>query len=287
MSATAILPPIPAFNAISANEGKYISAFASSDPTTKQDAAYFLSQAAKLTTPDALLKNYRALTIVLKAFGISSYAQDTALLKQLMTQNPNSPKSTAYQINNPALTRFAVAMGQFAKPPFAKAANVAALIKAEATNNYEAGQDQLSPGIANALYFTRSIGSITTLAQLMSDPKLLQVAEVATGMPTQFGTLDYTTQVKLLSAKIHMADFKKSSFVNSFVTKYLANTEANNTTPTDNTGALAILSGSGSSDGVLSALQPAGSSGSADPMLSLFSTGGNSSGGQSILSLLA
>jgi len=287
MSGTTILPPIPAYTRISANEGQYVDAFASTDPQTKADAAYFLENAASLTTPEALLKNYRALTIVLQAFGIGSYAQDTALLKQVMTQNPNDTTSTAYQINDPALTRFAVAMGQFTTPPFASASNQAALVNAEATNNFESQQDSLSPGIADALYFTRSISSITSIDQLMSDPKLLQVAQVATNMPSQFGTLDFNTQVSMLSAQIKVADFQKPGFVAQFVAKYLAINEENNATPVDTTGALAILSGTGSADNILSAMLPTSSSSSSDPILSLFSTGSGGSSGTSILSLLA
>jgi len=287
MSGTTILPPIPAYTRISANEGKYVDAFASTDPQTKADAAYFLTQAASLTTPDALLKNYRALTIVLKAFGLSSYTQDTALLRQVMTQNPNDPKSTAYQINNPALTRFATAMGQFATPPFASAGNQAALINAQATNNFETQQDSLSPGIADALYFTRSISSITSIDQLMSDPKLLQVAQVATNMPSQFGTLDFNMQVSMLSAQIKVSDFQKPGFVAQFVAKYLAINEENNAAPADTTGAMAILTGSGSANNILSTMTPGSGAGSSDPVLALFSGISTTSSSTSVLSLIA
>lgn len=287
MSGTMILPPIPTFQMVSANEGKYVSAFAASDPQTKRDAAYFNSVASSLTTPDALLKNYRALGIVLNAFGIGSYINDTALLKQLMTQNPADASSTAYQINDPALTRFATAMGQFATSPFASGSNVAALLNAGATNNFETQKDSLSPGIADALYFSRSIGSITSIDQLMSDPKLLQVAEVGTNMPSSFGTLDFNTQKSLLSAQIKISDFQKPAFVQQFIVKYLALNEENNSTPTDTTGALAILSGSGSSGGILSALMPQSASSSTDPLLALFPGGGSSGSSSSILSLLA
>ncbi len=287
MSGTAILPPIPTYTMISANEGKYVAAFAKSDPQTKVDAAYFTSVAASLTTPDALLKNYRALGIVLNAFGIGSYIQDTALLKQLMTQNPNSTSSTAYRINNPTLSRFATAMGQFATPPFASTSNVAALLQAGATNSFETKKDSLAPGISNALYFSRSIGAITTIDQLMSDPKLLQVAQVATNMPSSFGTLDFATQQKLLSAQVKVSNFQKPSFVAQFVTKYLAINEENNATPADTTGALAILSGSGSSNGILSSLNaPAASGAGSDPLLPLFASSA-STATTSILSLLA
>ncbi len=270
MSGTITLPPIPAFNRISANEAGYVASFAKSDPQTKSDAAYLTAQAPKLTSPDKLLRDYRSLSIVLGAFGIGSYINDTALLKQLMTQNPSDTKSTAYQMANPALTRFATAMGQFTTSPFSSATNVTALLNAAATNNYETAQDTLSPGLSDALYFSRNIGSVTNIDQLMADPKLLQVAQVATNMPSQFGTLDFNTQVRLLSQQINIKSFSQPGGVQRFITKYLAMNEANNTTATDTTGALAILTGSGSSGNILSALMPQGGGTGADPILSLF-----------------
>jgi hypothetical protein len=288
MSGTAILPPIPTYKMVSANEAKYVVSFAASDPQTKSDAAYFTSIAKTLTTPDALLKNYRALGIVLNSFGISSHINDTALLRQVMKQNPNAKTSTAYQINNPALTRFATAMGQFAKPPFASARNVAAMLNANATNNFETNQDELAPGIANALYFGRSIGAVSSIYQLMSDTKLLQVAEIATKQPKSFGSLDFTTQEKLLSAAINVKDFQKPAFVKQFITKYLAINQAENTTPTDSTGAISILSSSGSANNMLSTLMPSNSaSNSANSVLPLFSTNFAASNNASILSVLA
>lgn len=270
MSGAISLPPIPAFTRISANEQSYVSAFAASDPQTKSDAAYIASHAPKLTSPDALLKDYRSLSIVLGAFGISSYIADTALLKQLMTQDPTATTSTAYKLANPALSRFAAAMGQFTTSPFNSATNVNALLNAAATNNFETAQDTLSPGLADALYFKRNIGSITSIDQLMADPKLLQVAETATNMPSQFGTLDFSTQFKLISQQVKISDFSSQKFVQDFITKYLAMNQANTSTATDTTGALAILTGSGSSDNILSALLPQSSATSNDPILSLF-----------------
>jgi hypothetical protein len=104
----------------------------------------------------------------------------------------------------------------------------------------------------------------------MADPKLLAVAERATNMPDQFGTLEYTTQVNLLSKKIMMSNFQSGAFVDKFVGRYLAITGATNATSTDTTGALSILTGSGSSTNMLSALTPATQNATGTSLLSLF-----------------
>jgi hypothetical protein len=263
--------PIPAYLSISANESTRIKQFESTDPQTKADIAYITKQAPTLTTPDALMKDYRSLSIVLNAFGLSDRIGQTALLKQVMTQDPTSKTSTAYKLGDAALTRFATAMAQFKTSPFSTSTNVDAVITSMSTNNYEAAQDTLSPGIGYALYFKRSIASLTTIQQVMADPKLLKVATTATNMPDQFGTLDYNQQVSLLSSKIKMSDFSNPAYVDKFVGKYLAINAANNSTVSDPSGALAILTGSGSSTDIMGALFPANSSSSGDSgILSLF-----------------
>jgi hypothetical protein len=289
MSGTAIMPAIPLYLSASANEPAKVANFETTDINTKSEIAYFQQTAPSLTSVSALLGNYRALSTVLTAFGMSSAISETGLLKDLLTQNPTSTSSVAYQLDNPAYTRFATAMQQFNPPPFSSSSNIQAVVTALATNNYETSQDTLAPGVANALYFARNIGTVTSLDQLMSDSKLLAVATVATNMPTGFGELDFSQQQNLLGAQIKMSSFSSPAYVQQFVMKYLVtNAEANSNT-TDPTGALAILTGSGSASGVLGSMFPGSSTtdSSADGILSAAYPTSSSSDTTSILSLFA
>jgi hypothetical protein len=259
---------LPIYRSVSANESARIAAFDKTDPQTRTDIAYFTKQAPTLITPDALLKDYRSLSIVLGAFGMKANLQQTALLRKLITEDPTSKTSVAQKLANPTYLRFANAMGQFKSQPFANQANVDAVVRAIGTQNFEAAQDAQSPGMSDALYFKRSIQSLTTITQLMSDPRLLKVAQAATNMPDQFGTLDYSFQVKLLTKQMTMKNFQNSGYIDKFVSRYLAVTSAANASVADTTGALSILQGSGSAGNILSALLPQSSGGTA--VLSLF-----------------
>lgn len=270
MSGTATSAPIPSYIAISSTETKRIAQFESSDVQTKSDIAYIRKNAPNLKTVTAFLKDYRSLTIVLNAFGMGANIQQTALIRKLLTEDPTSTSSTAHKLANPIYTRFAKAMGQFKPPPFASATNVNAIVTAMGTNNFEAAQGAQTPGMADALYFKRAVGSLTSVAQLMSDPRLLKVATIATNMPDQFGSLDYSVQVKLLSKQIDMAKFAKAGYTDKFVERFLTLNAAANSSVTDSTGASAILGGSGSSGNILSALAPAQTSSSTASILSLF-----------------
>ena len=261
---------LPIYKLVSGNEDARVLSFEKSDAQTRADIAYFSKNAPNIKTADALLKDYRSLSIVLSAFGMTSALQQTALLKKLMTQDPTSKTSVAQHLANPTYLRFATAMAQFKTSPFANKANVDAVVKALGTQNYEASEDMQAPGMADALYFKRSIGTLTTVSQLMADPRLLKIAQVATNMPDQFGTLDYSFQVKLLSKQITMKNFQSSAYVDKFVGRYLTIASATTATLTDTTGALSILSGSGSATNILGALLPNESGKANDPLLSLF-----------------
>lgn len=262
------IPALSVYQVESANESAKVIAFEKSDPLTKADIAYFIRQAPKLKTPDALLRDYRSLSIVLSAFGMKVSLRQTALLRKLMTEDPSNKNSVVQKLANPAYLRFASAMGQFKTPPFTSRVNVNAVVKAVGTQNFEAAQDFLSSGISDALYFKRSIPALTTITQLMSDPRLLKVAQVATNMPDQFGLLDYNFQVKLLTKQLSMKDFQNPGYVDKFVGRYLAVTSTSNAGATDIAGTLSILQNSGSADNVLSALLPQSSD--INSVLSLF-----------------
>lgn len=262
------IPALLVYQVESANESAKVTAFEKSDPLTHADIAYFIRQAPKLKTPDALLRDYRSLSIVLSAFGMKVSLRQTALLRKLMTEDPSNKNSVVQKLANPTYLRFASAMGQFKTPPFTSRVNVNAVVKAVGTQNFEAAQDFLSSGISDALYFKRSIPALTTITQLMSDPRLLKVAQVATNMPDQFGLLDYNFQVKLLTKQLSMKDFQNPGYVDKFVGRYLAVTSTSNAGATNIAGTLSILQNSGSADNVLSALLPQSSD--INSVLSLF-----------------
>lgn len=270
MSGTMTLPAIQAYLSVSSTETRQIVKFESTNLQTKSDISYFSKQAPKLNTVDVFLKDYRSLSIVLDAFGMKANLAQTALLRKLITQDPTSKKSVAQQLANSLYIRFAKAMTQFKPPPFSMASNVAAVVTAIGTNSFEAAKDAQSPGLRNALYFKRSIGSITTLSQIMSDAKLLAVATIATNMPDQFGALDYDKQVKLLSSKINLAQLQNPRYVDTFIKKYLTLNSVAAATNKDQTGALSILTNNGSATNVTSLLMPTSSLATTDNLLSLF-----------------
>ncbi len=282
----------------SRNEAASVTGFETSDPKIKANIAYFKKVVPGLTTPDALLKNYRALSVVLDAFGLSSSINSKALLKQLMTQDHTLTTSVASRLGDAKMIRFATAMNQFNPPPFSAAsgatsdviaavtANVTATITAAATNDYETAQDNLAPGLQAGLYFQRNISNVTTVNSLMSDVSLLKVAVVSSGLDyNSFVNLDFAQQQTALKSAIKFANFKDTKKVSQMVETYLIRQSQGLGAGTSSASmGLSLLNGSAdgsnilgaaygsgiTSSNFLSALYPSASSSSSNPLLQLF-----------------
>jgi hypothetical protein len=231
--------------------------------STASDIAYFTSVAPTLTTPEKLLSNYRALTFVTTAFGMSGQQNETALLKQLMTQNPNSSSSLAQQLGTTNVLQFANAMSTWSPPPFSTTSGLDKAIAGYQLNSYDAEVGQDNPVLQNALYFSQNAQGATTLTQLMANPTLLSVVTGALGIPSAFGNLSFSQQVSMLTPLVNMSQFSTAAGVASFVNKYIDMSEVNDansstsgsttTSTSSSTNTIATLFSSAVSTGAMEA----------------------------------
>lgn len=222
------LPPIPLYLADAAHEATNAAKALAADAQASANLAYFQRVAPTLTSPDALLKDYRALTVVLGAFGAGGLLQQQAVVRDLLTQNPNDPKSLAQRLANPKYLLLAKTLSSWSPPPFSQPANIASIVAGYQLNTYEAAQGQLAPGVQQALYFTRTVGSITSLTQLQSDPDLLKVVVTSIGEPVDnFDLLSFEQQTRILQQKVNLADFRNPATVRRFAEQYIVAQQLN------------------------------------------------------------
>lgn len=286
MSASIGTSPISLYVTYSANEAKYAQSASVANPQDNGLLSYFKENAAGITSPAALMKDYKALSVVLGAFGLSSLVNSTALLKQLLTQNPSSTTSTAYRIGNAKYLTFAKALQTWSPAPFSTASGIDAIVTAYQQNSFEKAVDAQTPGLQRALYFTRTASGITSRTQLQSDPDLLAVAVSGLGLPlTAFQNLTFSQQTTLLTNKLNVADLKKPSYVQHLAEQYLVQQQlANGPTGPSTPQAGSLLNAFSGSDttgnGLLGILQS--SSGSTNSVL-----GSSTSGTNTLLSLFA
>ena len=285
-----IVSPIQTYLTDSAGEAKFASAAALGNAQQTNLINYFTAQASKITTPAALLGNYKALSVVLGAFGIGGLINSTALVKQLLTQDPGSTSSVAYRIGNAKYLAFAKALQSWTPPPFSSSSGINAIVDAYKKYNFEAAAGAQTPGLQQALYFTRIAGSITSLTQLQSDADLMAVAVTGLGLPlTAFDNLSFEQQTALLKNKLTLTDLQKPAYVQHLAELYLVQQQLANglSTPTVQPGSLVALfshtTASSSANALFTILQNAEpSSGGSTSLL-----GTASAASKSLLSLFA
>jgi len=266
---TAILAPIPLYLTYAANETTDAATATKASGESQSLIAHFQATAANITTPKQLLSDYKSLSVVLGAFGLSNQINNTALLNKLLTQSPTAKGSLASQLGAKYL-EFATAISTWNTPnstgattsPFAQAGDRASIVNAYELNNFESSVNSQAPGLQDALYFTRKISSVTSITQLQSDPTLLAVAVTAAGLPlTDFQALSFTQQTAILNSKINLKDFQNPAIVKRDAEQYIVSqqTNVNTTAQTVAPGSLLSLFGGSDTTGnsILSILQTA------------------------------
>jgi hypothetical protein len=95
------------------------------------------------------------------------------------------------------------------------------IVQGAMTNRFEKAMGEANPGLREALYFRRMAGSVTTVAQLMSDRALLEVARGALGLPQQFGLLSFEQQRDLITRRLDVTLLQDPKEVARMSARYL------------------------------------------------------------------
>lgn len=192
--------------------------------SSASDIAYFQSVASTLTSPAALMKNYRALSFVATAYGLGSEVDQTAILQKLMTQDPTSTSSLAQQLSDSSYRTFANATYGWT----GSSSEISAAIAGYQQNSFDSSVGQDSTSLREALYFSQNAKGMTLLSQVMSDKALLNVVTTGLGIPaTAYANLSYAQQVALLTPRVDMSQFATTAGVDKLINKYLAMDELN------------------------------------------------------------
>lgn len=218
----------------------------------------FASAAATITTASALLANSSVLQVVTGAYGVDAASNETTLVNALLTQDPTSSTSVAAASGNSTWQTFADAFevwgasgGSVSATPFTSE-KIQTIADDYELRQYESSSALSDNGVGNALYFTRTMSSITSLSQLMSDSTLLTVVETVSGYdPDQFGALDYDQQVRLLEKKVDLTKLSTPKQIQQYAEQYLAMLQINPQTPDTPASLLDLFGGDDSDEGIL------------------------------------
>lgn len=239
-------------------QGEALEARFAAQKTLSREEERLRARAPELATPEMLLRDRRSLQFVLEAYGLEGEIGKTAILRKLMTQDPDAKGSLAGTMVDPRYRQFARDMSGWdgaSGPPLGRAGALDALVAKWRTARFEVKMGEDAPGLREALYFRRIAPGKASLVELMGDPALVYVLRMATGLPKQFGGLEFGQQKAILEKRVDMAAFADPKRLDQFVRRFLSQYEIENgAAESDRSGLVGLLSGSGGTAGLYSLL---------------------------------
>lgn len=235
-----------------------------SQPATEQQTAYYQANIGSVKTPADLVKNYRLFSYVLNAYGLGDMTYAKGLIQKVLEQGVGRTNDLAYKLNNPQILALA--------KTFNFAVNGASTTSSSAVqhgvvNNYieqtlQSNQGQSDPGVQLALYFQQNAPNIKSVYNILADKSLLTVVQTALGISPLTSAESIDTQASLISGKLKIQDFQDPKKLQTFIKRFCALYDVNNsgsTVATNPNAPNAMLTGSsdtgGFSEGLLSSMQ--------------------------------
>jgi hypothetical protein len=221
-SATGTVDPIAALQQAQQNQTQDVKVTAA-QPDVKAAVSAFTKAVTSAKSMTQLLANPEFMNVLLTANGMSDQIGYTALATQTLTSSLKDPSSLVNTLTDTRWKTLANAydftstgLANFQKP-----ATIAAISNLYETNQWETTQDQVTPGLSNALSFSTTASTITSVDQILGNPTMRTVVTTALGVPQQIAFQDLNAQEQAISTRVDITKFKDPNFVKTFVQQYL------------------------------------------------------------------
>lgn len=189
---------------------KQMAAFAAS-PQIKRDADYFTANIGKVTSVDQLLSDRRLLKVSLEAFGLGDRINSTALIRQVLSQDPTDSTALANKLTDKRYLALAQAFNFSARgnTPMAQTGFAAKIVTAFENSQFESAvgqQDtdlQLALGVQGTLagLAATSSSEVTKWYGVMGSTSIRRVFETALGLPSGFVSINIDQQLSVFRQK--------------------------------------------------------------------------------------
>lgn len=199
-------------------------------PDIASQIEYFVAHIHKIKSADELIRNPRLFNFAMSAFGLGDMTYAKGLMGKVLQQGVVSDKALANRLGNSNIRAFAKAFDFAAHG--ADTTSSASLkddvVARFVEQSLESSQGKQNPGVELALYFRRNAPNLTSVFGILADKNILKVVQTALDIPPVTSKQPIDTQARMLSSKIHLADFKDPKKLESFIARFAALYDSNN-----------------------------------------------------------
>jgi hypothetical protein len=216
-----------------------------------EDNTYYHSAIIKVRSLDDLLGDERLVAYVLKAYGLEGESISTATLRSVLTSDPLDRESFVGKSGDERLRDMAAAFnftsdGRIARVPEVEVQSRGNLLKTGdlyIRQSMEAEAGAQNEGVRLALYFKRKAASISTAFDILADKAVFEVVRTALNLPASMSQADIEVQAQVLIKRINPADFRDTTKLDKFITRFCAMYDLNNGGTATLSAATVILGG--------------------------------------------
>ena len=214
--------PVQALQSAEQNQTQDVKV-AAAQPIVKAAVGAFTQAVSSAKSMTQLLANPQFMNVLLTANGMSDQIGYTALATKALTSNLSDPNSLANQLTDTRWKTLAQKYDFSANglKSLQNPATIAGIANDYATASWETSQDQVTPGLSNALAFKAQASTITSVDQILGDPTMRTVVTTTLGIPEQIAFQSLDAQEKAISSRIDITQFQDPKFVESFTQRYL------------------------------------------------------------------
>jgi hypothetical protein len=196
------------------------------EPAVALAVAAFTHAVQGAKSVSALLANPRVMQVLLTANGLGDQVAFTALATKALTSDLTKPASLANSLTD---TRWKTVAStyQFAAKGLSVIQDpkvIATIANAYAEVTWRKSLDQTTPGLSNALTFRAEAAKITSVDQILGDSVMRAVVTGALNIPREIAFQTLTAQETAIASRLDITKFRDPKFVESFVQRYLINT---------------------------------------------------------------
>jgi hypothetical protein len=235
--------PVSALTQAQKDETQEIKA-TSQQPAVQREIAAFTKAVQTATSPQQLLKNPTVLQVLLTANGLGDQTSYTALAQQALLSNVNDPNSLVNKLPNTQWKSVAQTY-DFANAGLSIIQNpkvISTIANGYAEVTWLNSLDATTPGLSNALTFIQQASSITSVAQIVSNPLFDTVVNTALGIPEEIAFQSVQAQEKAITSKLDISKLQDPKYVLQIAQQYLIaeSSSASSSSSTPSLDALAV-----------------------------------------------
>ena len=211
---------------------KEVFAHASSEKSAQE---YFAKNISKVTSADELVKDYKLLTVTLRAFGLDADVNNRFFIKKVLESDPNDESSLVNRLADKRYLQMNEAL-KLGGSSEARAIDISDISKKYVDRSFEKNIGERYPEIELALNAQRELPILadSTVSenakwyQILGSTALRKVFEVAYGLGSSFSALPIDRQLSGIKAKAEQAtgsdsasQFRGADATDKLIRRYL------------------------------------------------------------------